>query len=598
MKTMLLRYLLLAALLAVPVRAAFVEVDPPSAGGGAPTDATYITQTSDATLSAEQALGALASGCLSVTTGTGVVASSGAACGSGTAPSDAQYWVGAANGTLSAEKDLSGFTALVLNTAGTPTGYAGATSCTNQFFTGLSGTGASTCTTSTLAGAQHANQGTTTTLLHGNAAGNPSWAAVVSADHNITTTTCGAGDFINAISSTVVGTCATPAGGASTWTSIGAATGASTTANANNTGIVLNWTNTTDSTVAWTFGETAASTNGTSTSGVPNQVLLKLATVAASTMSPLSVYSRGNHVFSVSPSITRLELAKGSVSSPSLGFVGDNSGTGQYSAGTGIFWSVGGISAGGFGFTFPGNSGFMVREAAAGRANLGYNDAGNVSTTGLYFLSGRVGIAFADSSPSADFLSGEFRTAYASADTVSYAHNIRKSRGTLGAPTVITTGDDLATISGYGYVGATNTYQEAAKILLDSGGTISDSATGIGGLIDLYTAIVGAEPALRMRVDNVGHVNYSGTAPTISACGAGGSVVGNDMSMFATIANDAVTTCVINFAQTWATNAPVCTANDDTTALALTVLTSTTQVTVGGVFTNGDHIQILCVGRV
>ncbi len=33
-------------------------------------------------------------------------------------------------------------------------------------------------TTATLAGAQFANQGTTTTLLHGNAAGNPSFAAV------------------------------------------------------------------------------------------------------------------------------------------------------------------------------------------------------------------------------------------------------------------------------------------------------------------------------------------------------------------------------------------------------------------------------------
>jgi hypothetical protein len=38
--------------------------------------------------------------------------------------------------------------------------------------------GASTCTTATLASAQFANQGTTTTLLHGNGAGNPSFAAV------------------------------------------------------------------------------------------------------------------------------------------------------------------------------------------------------------------------------------------------------------------------------------------------------------------------------------------------------------------------------------------------------------------------------------
>ena len=46
-----------------------------SGGSGAPTTATYITQTADATLSNEQALSALASGYMKVTTGTGVVTS-------------------------------------------------------------------------------------------------------------------------------------------------------------------------------------------------------------------------------------------------------------------------------------------------------------------------------------------------------------------------------------------------------------------------------------------------------------------------------------------------------------------------------------------
>ncbi len=53
-----------------------------------------------------------------------------------------------------------------------------ATSCTNQFVTALTATGTGTCTTDTLASAQHANQGTTTTLLHGNGAGNPAFSAV------------------------------------------------------------------------------------------------------------------------------------------------------------------------------------------------------------------------------------------------------------------------------------------------------------------------------------------------------------------------------------------------------------------------------------
>lgn len=49
-------------------------------GGGAPTNATFITQTANATLTAEQALASLATGVLKSTTGTGVVsiASAGA----------------------------------------------------------------------------------------------------------------------------------------------------------------------------------------------------------------------------------------------------------------------------------------------------------------------------------------------------------------------------------------------------------------------------------------------------------------------------------------------------------------------------------------
>lgn len=82
------------------------------------------------------------------------------------------------------------------------------TTCTNQFLTAISATGTGTCTTATLAGAQFANQGTTTTLLHGNGAGNPSFGQIVSADMNITTTSC-TNQFLTAISATGTGTCTT-----------------------------------------------------------------------------------------------------------------------------------------------------------------------------------------------------------------------------------------------------------------------------------------------------------------------------------------------------------------------------------------------------
>lgn len=66
-------------------------------GGGAPIDATYITQTADTTLTAEQALGALATGLMNNTTTTGVVST--------LAPTDDNVVVG--SGTAWALKALS-----------------------------------------------------------------------------------------------------------------------------------------------------------------------------------------------------------------------------------------------------------------------------------------------------------------------------------------------------------------------------------------------------------------------------------------------------------------------------------------------------------
>jgi hypothetical protein len=56
--------------------------------------------------------------------------------------------------------------------------YSGVGSCTNQFVTATNDNAAPTCSTATLASAQFANQGTISAVLHGNAAGNPSWGSV------------------------------------------------------------------------------------------------------------------------------------------------------------------------------------------------------------------------------------------------------------------------------------------------------------------------------------------------------------------------------------------------------------------------------------
>lgn len=125
--------------------------------------------------------------CIAAISTTGVITRTGAGtCSAGTvAVADG----GTGQITLTANAFLTGagtspvnqvvITGLVLgNGASAPSAYGGTSACSNQFMTALSAFGVATCTTPVLASAQFANQGTATTVLHGNAGGNPSFSAV------------------------------------------------------------------------------------------------------------------------------------------------------------------------------------------------------------------------------------------------------------------------------------------------------------------------------------------------------------------------------------------------------------------------------------
>lgn len=111
----------------------------PAAGGGAPTTATYIVQTADAGLSAEQALGALATGILKSTTTTGVlsiaVAGTDYVIPGADAPKDAQFLTLATNATLTVERVFTPSTGLTAVDAGA----GGAYTLTSDALTGLAG---------------------------------------------------------------------------------------------------------------------------------------------------------------------------------------------------------------------------------------------------------------------------------------------------------------------------------------------------------------------------------------------------------------------------------------------------------------------------
>lgn len=362
---------------------------------------------------------------------------------------------------------------------------------------------------------------------------------------------------------------------------ISAATGAVTIASGNNTGIVWNWANTADSTICRTIGETAAATNGTSTNGVPNQVLLKLITLAASTQSPLSVYSRAAHVFSISPTTAQILATLGSKTVPSYSFA-------LSSANTGIFATTDpylSLAIEGVEIVKTGRDG--------GVPNL------SVSESGLYPSSPPGVLNLYSTATTTASL------AKASANATGVVVDGRKSRGTPTAPTVITTGDDLLSFSGYGYVGINNLFQEAGKILFDSTGTISDATNGIGGIISFFTKKQGTDAAVaeRFRVDSAGHlVSIAGTANTPTITAGGGTnptIAGTDNAFTVTVGTGGLASSVeVTFGTAFA-NAPVSSAQSDTDILALKSTPTTTKVTIAAAvaFSAGSNIDCICMGR-
>jgi hypothetical protein len=107
-----------------------------------------------------------------------------------TGPSLSALWYGPTGGVpgtppagyISAWFDSTDNALKVKNSSGVITAAVGLGSCTNQVVTSVSDSAAPGCATLALASAYFANQGTTTTVLHGNAAGNPSFGSVVNGD--------------------------------------------------------------------------------------------------------------------------------------------------------------------------------------------------------------------------------------------------------------------------------------------------------------------------------------------------------------------------------------------------------------------------------
>jgi hypothetical protein len=258
------------------------------------------------------------------------------------------------------------------------------------------------------------------------------------------------------------GTWAAPSASSTSLSGLTAATGSNTINNGDNPQ-VWNWSLSTASQVGFRFSENVAST----ATGTP--VLFQVDTLAASTAIPLLVKNRGTEILRVNPADGVILLRDSGV--PSIGF------TNHTGTGIGLGSEVRSVGLYANNVLMANVRQDMIQLVVRGTATRPAIQEGN--DTGMW-LGGNNEVGFSIYGVEQFHLGVTSVASFSrgSADATSYLVRGRKSRGSVASPSVITSGDDLLAISGFGYVGATNTYKESCRITFDTEGTINDTGTG------------------------------------------------------------------------------------------------------------------------
>jgi hypothetical protein len=243
--------------------------------------------------------------------------------------------------------------------------------------------------------------------------------------------------------------------------------------------------------------------------------------------------------------------------------------------------------------------------AAGGDTNIGLSltpqGNGNVNVTSGSLLVGSTSLYANDlysapelqvtaaSSTGGNVAIGDYVNDATSAGTIT----LYKSRGaTQGTNTALTSGDNLGRIF---FEGADGTNLKKGAAIL--GGVDNTVSTGVmPGRLDFYTTSAAGTSTIAARIDSNQHINFHGTAYTVSGCGASPTIVGNDVSGRITIGSSPTSACTVTFANHW-TNAPTCWCNDETTALSCRVSgNSVSQATLNGAFAASDKVSFGCIG--
>lgn len=534
---------------------------PLSFSGGAPSTATYITQTANASLSNEQALGTLASALLLNTTTTGVLSA-----------------------------------------------YTG-TTCTNEVVTALSALGVATCdpvtlTTMVTGTLPVANGGTgaatLTGLLQGN--GTSAFTVLTSSTAGQVLRVTGANTFaFGAVdlddTDAVTGTLAVANGGTNLasgtsggilgYTASGTlASSGALTANA----IVLGGGAGATPTVLGSLGTTTTVLHGNA-AGAPTFGAVSLATDVTGS---LGVATGGTGIASYT--IGDLIYASGATTLSKL--AASTAGTFLRSTGAGSAptWST----------TILPNSAttgdVLYASSANTYANLAAVAAGSFlrsagTTTAPVWSTTTV----PNAATTGDLLYASAANTYSNLTAVATGR-VLGSMGTSTAPAWLTNPSSTTYEVSTAFIGP-GTEASAGVIRLANTSVLAARNAGDTADITLLTSsaadriVLGNANATGLTyTDGTRSLFWQTQAPTISSgFGTTPSIAGNASAFKVTVGSGGDTTGVVLFNVTWAT-APSCIANNQTTAQLVRATPTTTQVTLAGTLAASDVISVLCIG--
>ncbi len=537
---------------------------PLSTSGGAPSTATYITQTPNGSLSNEQALSLLASAILVNTTTTGVIVP-----------------------------------------------YGG-TSCTNQIFTAINAVGVATCGninlgTIGLTGALaviHGGTGLTTVttgdILYASAANTIS---ALAKDTNAT----------RYLSNT--GTANIPA-----WAQINVANGVTGTLGVANGGTGL-----TAGTSGGILGFTAPGTLASSVVLTANRIVLGGGAGATPTvlgsLGTATTVLHGN--VGGAPSFGLVDLSTDTTGS--IGVAQGGTGIASYAIGDIIYASaattlskLADVSAGSFlrsgGITTaPAWSTTKWPNSATTGDVLyasGTNQYANLAdvAAGSYLRAGGVGTApvwstatLPNTATTGDLIAATGANVYGNITALGTGR-VLSSMGVGTLPAFLTNPSSTTfevstafigpgTEADAGVIRLANTSQINARNNGDSGNLVLLTSNASDFVVQGSSGVAGFQ-----RIIGTANLYDLGGIPTISSgFGTAPSIAGNASRFRVTVGAGGDTSGVVLFNDTWP-NAPICVANDETISSLLQATPTTTQVTIGGTMAASDVISVMCGG--